>query len=84
MKKLLENVTDKRPKNLYGETPLHLAVRSGSVDVTKSLIDAINDTTKINEVNWIVEFSYQKKYFRISYLYVLPSLGASITTKGNL
>ena len=63
MKKLLENVTDKRPKNLYGETPLHLAVRSGNVDVTNSLIDAINDTTKINEVNLIEEFSYLNGYF---------------------
>ena len=62
MKKLLENVTNKRPKNLYGETPLHLAVRRGNLDVTNSLIDAINDTTKINEVNLIVELSYLNNY----------------------
>ena len=56
MKILLENVSDKRPKDGVGRTPLHMSAWEGHVNVTKMLIKAINNNSLINEVNMVVEF----------------------------
>jgi len=56
VKILLEQVTEKRPKNAVGRTPLHYSAWKGHVDTTKMLIEAINDNTLINEVNMVLQF----------------------------
>lgn len=48
VKVLLKHVNDTMPKTGVGRTPLHLSAKEGFFNITKDLLDAIEDPTNIN------------------------------------
>ena len=46
---MIENTEDKNPKNNLGDTPLHLAAKSGHFEVCKLIIENTEDINSKND-----------------------------------